>query len=241
MDPVAFTVFSIKVHWYGIAYFTSFLIVNYLTIRRLSYIYSAKHIEKALSFAFLGMIIGGRLGYIMLYEPSKLLNVMEAIAIWNGGMAAYGGFIGGISFLYFKSKLYKIKIIDMLNTLACYMPIALFFGRVANWINNEIPGKVLYDNAQNIIFHHPVILYSILFEGVILYFLINFKNNLRLNSITESNLFFISYGVIRLVLDYFRAVESSMFYCLTYGQVFSIMMIIFAVIMHHYKSKLSTD
>lgn len=218
MNPIAFSVFSLNITWYGISYFVSFIIINFLVVRKLSYKYSKKSIEEIISFAFLGMIVGGRLGYLVLYAPENLFRI-EAISIWNGGMAAYGGFIGGAIFLYLKARLRKVAIRDLLDSIALYLPIGLFFGRIANYINDEIPGRVLFG------VEHPVILYSIFFEGIFLYLLINFKNYFtKLQIISESALFLISYGSLRLLLDFFRMTESAMLFSFTYGQVFGVIM-----------------
>ncbi|QEK38086.1 prolipoprotein diacylglyceryl transferase [Candidatus Cytomitobacter indipagum] len=225
MNPIAFSIFSFDITWYGISYFISFVSINHFTVRKLSSKYPEKQIEQIMSFSFFGMIVGGRLGYVILYDFQNLLNFKEIIAVWNGGMAAYGGFIGGITFLYIRSKILKVKINDILNAISLYIPIALFFGRIANHINNEIPGRELFG------MYHHVILYSIFLEGMFLFILINFKNYFSiLQKISESNLFFISYGSIRIFLDFFRATESSMFYYFTYGQLFGSIMIVIGLL-----------
>ncbi len=220
MNPVAFEIFNISIRWYGLAYLFSFFIIDFLIKKKLSDIYDVKIIDKIISFTFLGMIIGGRIGYMIIYDTHNILNFIEIISIWNGGMAAYGGFIGGIIFLYFKCKEMKVEFNDFLDSIANYIPVALFLGRIANLINDEIPGRVLFG------YEHPVIIYSILFEGVFLFIFLHFKNKTVFSKISHSNLFFIFYGLIRLILDCFRDTESSMFFNMTYSQLFAILSIL---------------
>ncbi len=235
MDSTAFTIFNFSVQWYGLAYFFSFLIINFYLKQSLSSKYSANIVDKITNFTFLGMIIGGRVGYVVAYDTNNLLNFSELIAVWNGGMAAYGGFIGGFIFLYIKCKIEKVNFHNFLNNIASFLPIALFLGRIANLINDEIPGKVIFQ------YRHPVILYSILFEGIFLFFLLKYKSKVKLLAqLSTSSLFMIFYGLIRFILDFFRETETSMLLNMTYGQIFGLGMILIGFLLH-YKSRLLSE
>ena len=174
-------------------------------------------LENIMSNVFLSVIIGGRLGYVILYQET--CSVYDAIAIWNGGMAAYGGFIAGFVTLYFQTKRYKMDLILFLNTLVLYLPIGLFFGRLANLINGEIQGKMLTAT-----FRHPIAIYNMFAEGIVIFILMWL--NRKYSFMSMLSMFLMSYGFSRLIIDNFREVESAMCGVLTYGQVMGIILIL---------------
>ena len=185
-DPVAFSVFSFEIRWYSLAYIFGILIGWYLSKK---YFIDNEKVKETfddyITYVILGIIIGGRLGYVIFYDLSYFLdNPIEILQIWNGGMSFHGGLLGVIlsSIIFAKSK--KIEVFEYLDVIAIVTPIGLFFGRIANFINSELYGKstevfwsVKFLKVDNIN-RHPSQLYEAFLEGIILFIiLIYFKGD----------------------------------------------------------------
>ena len=234
-DPVAFQIFSFEIRWYSLAYIFGII---------LGWIYCKKNLIKdkkllnlfddLITYLIIGIILGGRLGYIIFYNLEYYLdNFFEILMIWNGGMSFHGGLIGVILATAIFSKKHKINSYIFLDLIALVAPIGLFLGRIANFINSELYGRetdvfwsvkfVAIDNISR----HPSQIYEAIFEGLILFFLLNHfaKKDSFKNPGLISSMFLIFYSFFRFILEFFRAPDYQigyLIYQLTLGQFISI-------------------
>ena len=243
-DPVAFSVFSFEIRWYSLAYIFGILIGWYLSKK---YFIDNEKVKETfddyITYIILGIIVGGRLGYVIFYDLSYFLdNPIEILQIWNGGMSFHGGLLGVIlsSIIFAKSK--KIEVFEYLDVIAIVTPIGLFFGRIANFINSELYGKstevfwsVKFLKVDNIS-RHPSQLYEAFLEGIILFFiLIYFKRNKKNTSHGFlSGSFLIFYSIFRFISEFFRVPDPQIGYLvlnLTLGQLISFVFLLFGLIL----------
>jgi phosphatidylglycerol:prolipoprotein diacylglycerol transferase len=234
-DPVAFQIFSFEIRWYSLAYIFGIIF---------GWLYCKKNLIKdkklfnlfddLITYLIIGIILGGRLGYIIFYNLEYYLdNFSEILMIWNGGMSFHGGLIGVILATVIFSKKHKINSYIFLDLIALVAPIGLFLGRIANFINSELYGRetdvfwsvkfVAIDNISR----HPSQIYEAIFEGLILFFLLNHfaKKDSFKNPGLISSMFLIFYSFFRFILEFFRAPDYQigyLIYQLTLGQFISI-------------------
>ena len=231
-DPVALTVFSLEIRWYSLAYISGILfglliLKNFLNKEKQKF----ENIEDLLTYIILGIILGGRLGYVIFYNFEYYSNnIFEIIMIWKGGMSFHGGLIGVILATIFFCKKNKYNPYIFLDLISLVSPIGIFFGRIANYLNSELYGKVTdvpwavtfinIDNSPR----HPSQLYEASLEGVLLFLiLITLVNNNFLEKRGFiSSLFLILYSTFRFFIEFFREPDSQIGYLifnLTMGQI----------------------
>ena len=201
---------------------------------------------------FLGIIIGGRLGYVFFYNLEfYFYNPFEILKIWNGGMSFHGAMVGIIiSIGWFSSKNNK-SFFDLTDIICLVSPIGIFFGRIANFINGELYGKVT-DHTFGIIFprggelpRHPSQLYEAFFEGLILFIILNclfFFTNLKSKSGIISSLFLILYGIFRFSIETLREPDAHiglLWNLLSMGQLLCVPMIASGIVLLVYVKKLN--
>ena len=234
-DPVAFQIFSFEIRWYSLAYIFG-IIFGWLYCKK-NLIKDKKLLnlfDDLITYLIIGIILGGRLGYIIFYNLEYYLdNFFEILMIWNGGMSFHGGLIGVILATAIFSKKHKINSYIFLDLIALVSPIGLFLGRIANFINSELYGRetdvfwsvkfVAIDNISR----HPSQIYEAIFEGLILFFLLNHfaKKDSFKNPGLISSMFLIFYSFFRFILEFFRAPDYQigyLIYQLTLGQFISI-------------------
>ncbi len=234
-DPIAFQVFSFEIRWYSLAYV--FGIIFGWTYCKKKLIKDQKLLnlfDDLITYLIIGIIVGGRLGYVIFYNLEYYLkNSSEILMIWNGGMSFHGGLIGIIFVTVIFGKKHKIDSYILLDLIALVAPIGIFLGRIANFINSELYGRetdiiwsvkfVAIDNVSR----HPSQIYEAIFEGLVLFFVLNYfakKDNFNKPGLI-SCLFIILYSLFRFILEFFRAPDAQVGYLvfqLTLGQVFSI-------------------
>ena len=244
-DPIAFQVFSLEIRWYSLAYIFGIIF---------GWIYCKKKLIKDeklfnlfndfLTYVIIGIIVGGRLGYVLIYNLEYYLNnFSEIFMIWNGGMSFHGGLIGIVLASLIFSKKKKIDPFYFLDKIALVAPIGIFLGRIANFINSELYGKatdilwsVKFVTIDNI-FRHPSQLYEAIFEGLILFLLLNYFNNKenfkKIGLI--SSMFLILYSSFRFALEFFREPDTQIGYLifqLTLGQIISIIFVIIGTLLY---------
>ena len=234
-DPVAFQIFSFEIRWYSLAYIFG-IIFGWLYCKK-KLIKDEKLLnlfDDLITYLIIGIILGGRLGYVIFYNLEYYLdNFFEILMIWNGGMSFHGGLIGVILATIIFSKKHKINSYIFLDLIALVAPIGLFLGRIANFINSELYGRetdifwsvkfVVIDNISR----HPSQIYEAIFEGLILFFLLNHfaKKDSFKNPGLISSMFLIFYSFFRFILEFFRAPDYQigyLIYQLTLGQFISI-------------------
>jgi phosphatidylglycerol---prolipoprotein diacylglyceryl transferase len=248
LDPVAFQIFSLEIRWYSIAYIAGI---------SLGWLYCRKEIIKDknllnlfddfITYLILGVILGGRLGYVLFYNLKFYLeNPIEIFMIWNGGMSFHGGLIGVIFAAQLFSQRNKINKFIFLDLVALSAPIGIFFGRIANFINSELYGRptdlpwsvkfTLIDNISR----HPSQLYEAILEGIVLFFVLKYfvKKEFLKKPGQISALFLIFYSLFRFIAEFFRTPDLQIGYFIlnfTIGQFISIIFLIFGVILFIYK------
>ena len=234
-DPVLIDFGFLQIRWYSISYILGILLgwayASKLIRKTAKDKYSVDNITKTqlddlIIYLILGIIIGGRLGYIILYNFQYYSqNIIEIFKIWEGGMSFHGGLLGVvISILVFSNK-NKLNFFKFSDIVSCVAPIGIFLGRIANFINGELYGKisnlpwaVIFPNGGSVS-RHPSQIYEALLEGVLLFILINFlalKKNLLIKTGYISGLFLILYSILRIFSEIFREPESHIGYIFNY-------------------------
>ena len=179
IDPVIVSFGVIQIRWYGIAYVLGFLLGIYL-IKQINQGYQKriknKQIDDFFIWSVIGVILGGRIGYVLFYQTATILtDPINILFIWKGGMSFHGGLIGIIISIFLFSKKYSIDFFQLSDLVSSVAPIGLFFGRLANFINVELYGRVtdfplamIYPSIDQAP-RHPSQLYEAFFEGVLLF------------------------------------------------------------------------
>ena len=219
LDPVLFDFGFLAIRWYSLAYIFGILIGWWygkkIILKRFQNVgnkFNLKEFDDLITYLIISIIIGGRLGYVLFYNPQYFTsNPLEIIKVWEGGMSFHGALIGIIIGTYFFSVAKKIQTLFLLDIVACVAPIGIFFGRIANFINGELVGKasniywsVIFPKVD-MIPRHPSQLYEAFLEGLILFILINIvilKKNYKTGMC--SYYFLIFYGVLRIFSEFFR-------------------------------------
>ena len=179
-----------------------------------------KEFDDLITYIIISIIIGGRLGYVIFYNLNYYIsNPIDVFKVWEGGMSFHGALIGIIIGTYLFSLKKNIPVLFFLDVIACVSPIGIFLGRIANFINGELIGKVTTVNwsvifpAVDSLSRHPSQLYEALLEGVVLFFILNkiiFKEVYKMG--TCSYLFLIYYGVFRIISEFFREPDAQLGY-----------------------------
>ena len=241
-DPVAFSLFAFEVRWYSLSYIFGILFGWFYCKRFLikDKIVSTLF-DDLLTYLIIGIIIGGRLGYILFYNLKYYLdNLVEIFFIWEGGMSFHGGLIGIFVATYIFSKKNEINKYIYLDLISISAPIGIFFGRIANFINGELIGKatnanwgVIFSKTDNIP-RHPSQLYECILEGIILFILMNlifFRKKYKTGTASFAFLFF--YGLFRFISEFFREPDIQVGYLigsLSMGMLLSLIMIFISVV-----------
>lgn len=242
INPVAVDLGIIKIRWYALSYIVGillswFLILKIIKIKKIDL--NSKEISDLVSNCMIGIIIGGRLGYVFFYNPEYYSNnLLEIFKIWNGGMSFHGGFIGVIFAVIYSSKLFKIPILTFADLIAIVAPVGLFFGRLANFINGELFGRttnhsfgIIFPNGGDVP-RHPSQLYEAFFEGIVLFIILwvmmHIFDLLKKPGIITS-LFIFLYGVFRFFIEFFREPDQHiglLYFEFSMGQILSLPMIL---------------
>jgi phosphatidylglycerol:prolipoprotein diacylglycerol transferase len=244
IDPVIFKISSaMSLNWYGLSYLAGVMFVMWQS-ERMSQKFKTGFPENVYkNFMFWGMVaivIGARLGDVLFYNfDYYMYRPLEIFATWKGGMSFHGGAIGVIVTAIFYTRYYKVKFFSFMDLITVNLPIALMFGRFANFINGELYGRAT-DVAWAIPFpkggnipRHPSQLYEAFFEGIVLYVILRmiYKHLHKVPGVTGS-FFLIGYGLARFFVEYFREAETLSWIqsnCLSGGQILSLPMIIIGI------------
>ena len=233
-DPVFVDLGLFQIRWYSIAYIIGIILSWIYSIKVIKQMarnhnfskIKQKNFDDLIIYLIIGIVIGGRLGYVIFYNfeyYSK--NFFEIFKLWEGGMSFHGGLIGVIIVTIIFSKIQRINFFYFTDIISCVAPIGLFLGRVANFINGELYGKistlpwaVVFPNGGNIS-RHPSQIYEAFLEGILLFFLINFfglKKKLLLKAGYVSGLFLIFYSIARIIGENFREPDVHLGYFFNY-------------------------
>jgi phosphatidylglycerol:prolipoprotein diacylglycerol transferase len=255
LDPVLFDFGFIAIKWYSLAYVAGILIGWWLgkkiivkKFQNESQKFDLKEFDDLITYLIISIIVGGRVGYVIFYNPRYFIsNPLDIIKIWEGGMSFHGALIGVIAGTLLFSIKRNISSFFLLDVIACVSPIGIFFGRIANFINGELIGKVtnvpwsVIFPAIDMLPRHPSQLYEAFLEGVVLFFILNIfmiRNNYKTG--TCSFLFLIFYGFFRIISELFREpdIHIGYFYNLfSMGTLLSFLMILIGVIIFIYSRR----
>ena len=249
-DPVAFQIFSFEIRWYSLAYIIGILLGWVLSkkifIKNLEI---NKKFDDYISYLIIGIIVGGRLGYIVFYNFNYYLNnILDIFKIWEGGMSFHGGLIGVICASIIFAKKNKQDYFLYTDVVALAAPIGIFFGRLANFVNSELYGSptevswaVTFVQVDNLS-RHPSQLYEAVLEGIILFLILIYfrkKNYLEKPGLISA-LFLILYSIFRFILEFFRVPDEQLGYLilsLSMGQIISLIFVIFGIILFYVKNE----
>ena len=243
LNPVLFDFGLLTIRWYSLAYIFGILIGWWLGKKFISHIlkntnlkFNLSDFDDLITYLIISIIIGGRLGYVIFYNLEYYISSpLDILKVWEGGMSFHGALIGIIIGTYLFSSKKNIPVFFFLDVIACVSPIGIFLGRIANFINGELIGKVT-TVSWSVIFptvdslsRHPSQLYEALLEGVVLFFILNkiiFKKVYKMG--TCSYLFLIYYGVFRIISEFFREPDVQLGYIFnlfSMGTILSLFMI----------------
>ncbi len=250
-DPIAIHLGSFGIHWYGLMYLTGFLAflalgkwqINHRPWHR----WNVAMLDDALFFGALGVIIGGRLGYVLFYQLDYFLeHPTEIFAVWQGGMSFHGGFLGVLAAMWLFSRKYQMSWLKIMDFVALLVPIGLGAGRMGNFINGELWGRVTNSDYGMVfprvddLLRHPSQLYEFALEGVLLFVILWVYASKPRATGTVSALFLIGYGSFRFLAEFTREPDDylgllSMGFSM--GQWLSLPMIVIGVVMMYICSK----
>jgi phosphatidylglycerol:prolipoprotein diacylglycerol transferase len=238
IDPVALSLGPLQIHWYGMMYLLGFVFAWRLGRYRATHAgWTATEVEDMLFYGALGVIIGGRFGYVLFYDLASYIQTPSNIyRVWQGGMSFHGGLIGVlVAFWWFSRKTQKTYF-EISDFIAPLVPLGLFFGRIGNFINGELWGKVS-DVPWAMVFptggplaRHPSQLYEAVLEGAVLFTLLWLYSAKPRPVGAVSGLFLIGYGIFRFMIEFVRVPDQQYGYFwadwLTMGQILSLPMVI---------------
>jgi len=247
IDPVAIRLGPLAIRWYALAYIAGLLggwwYARWLS-RRTPYAMTPVQVDDLLMWATLGVVLGGRIGYVLFYKPAYFLShPADILAVWQGGMSFHGGLLGVILAIVLFSRRNGLSIPAVGDVVACVVPIGLFFGRLANFINGELFGRAAPDFPYAMVFpnggpipRHPSQLYEAALEGLVLFVVLHLL--WRIESVRQRpgvliGLFLAGYGLARITAEFFREPDAHLGYLwagATMGQLLSIPMVIAGLI-----------
>lgn len=233
IDPVFFEVGPFSVRWYGLAYIAGFLVATWVFARlnrRWVVGLTSDDILTALLYCVIGVIVGGRLGYVIAYGAGGYWqDPLAAFAIWDGGMSWHGGFVGIIVAGLLLSRRLGVEFLTLADMAAVGAPVGFFFGRIANFINNELWGRVtdvswaMVPPGQTVA-RHPSQLYEALLEGLVMFLVLLYLSRRRRGPGFFLGMFMALYGVFRFAVEFVREPDVQLGYLLgwmTMGQLLS--------------------
>ena len=247
IDPVAIALGPVKIRWYGISYVVGILGAWWLLNRRADLqpgVWTRDQVGDLVFYCALGLLIGGRLGEVLFYNPGYYFsNLLAILRIWEGGMSFHGGLIGGLAGAGVFARHTGKAFFAVSDFLAPVVPVGLACGRVANFINGELWGTasnvpwamIFPDPRAEGIPRHPSQLYEALLEGVLLFVILWWYSSRPRPAMATTGLFFALYGVARIAVEFVREPDAHIGYLaggwVTLGQVLSLPMVILGTIM----------
>ena len=249
-DPVAIEIFSFEIRWYSLAYIVG--ILSGWFVAKKIFIKNEdinKKFDDYITYLIIGIILGGRIGYVLFYNLEYYLNnLIDIFKIWEGGMSFHGGLIGIIIASIIFGKRNNQNPFLYMDIVALVAPIGIFFGRFANFVNSElygiptdVPWGVIFVKIDNFT-RHPSQLYEAILEGIILFLILLYfrKKNFLERPGLISSLFLIFYSVFRFIIEFFRVPDEQLGYVmfnLSMGQIISLILILLGLILFYFKNE----
>jgi phosphatidylglycerol:prolipoprotein diacylglycerol transferase len=239
IDPVAFSIGPLAVRWYGLMYLAGFAAAWWLGVSRIKRKrapVTRMQFDEMIFYALLGVILGGRLGYVLFYKPAEYLaSPLKILAIWEGGMSFHGGLLGVLLAMWILARRYRIHYLDLMDFVAPLCPLGLATGRLANFINGELWGRAT-DLPWGMVFRgagpeprHPSQLYQFALEGLALFVVLWWFSSKPRARGAVSGLFLLGYGAFRFLAEFAREPDPFLGYLalgLTMGQWLCLPMIV---------------
>jgi phosphatidylglycerol:prolipoprotein diacylglycerol transferase len=250
LDPVLFDFGFLTIRWYSLAYIFGILIGWWMgkqiiikKLKNIDFKFNIKEFDDLITYLIVSILIGGRVGYVLFYNLGYYVsNPFNIFKIWEGGMSFHGALIGIVIGSYLFAAKKKVPLLFLLDIIACVSPIGIFFGRIANFINGELVGKIT-NVYWGVIFpqvdsfsRHPSQLYEAFLEGVTLFIIMNLiilKGNYKIG--TCSSMFLIIYGFFRIFSEIFREPDVQIGYvfnALSMGTILSALMVFSGIIIY---------
>ena len=249
-DPVAFQILSLEIRWYSLAYIFG-IIIGWSLCKKI-FIKNSDISEKFddyITYLIIGIILGGRLGYVVLYNFDYYShNILDIFKIWQGGMSFHGGLLGIILSSIIFAKKNNQDPFEYMDLVSLVAPIGIFFGRLANFINSELYGKttevlwsVTFTKVDNLP-RHPSQLYEAVLEGAVLFLILIYfrKKNYLTKPGLISGLFLIFYSIFRFFVEFFRVPDEQLSYLilnLSMGQIISLIFVTIGTILFYIKNE----
>ncbi len=244
MDPVAVAIGPLSIHWYGLMYLLAFASAWGLASRRAGFDYTPvnrKQVDDLIFYGAIGVVLGGRFGYVMFYNFDKfLLDPLWLFKVWEGGMSFHGGFLGVIVAMALYSRKLRVSVGSLFDFIAPIVPLGLGFGRIGNFIGQElwgrqadpatVPWAMIFPADPLGVARHPSQLYQALMEGLLLFIIVYVFSRKPRPAWSVSGVFMLGYGCFRFIAEFYRQPDSHIgfdaFGWLTRGQLLSLPMIV---------------
>lgn len=251
-NPIALQLGPLAIHWYGLMYLLGFALVWLLgnvRIRQGNAPVNKHGLEDLIFYCVAGVVVGGRLGYVLFYKPEYYLShPVEILYIWQGGMAFHGGLLGVLAAIALYARKINNHFFVVSDFLAPLIPLGLAAGRLGNFINGELWGRattlpwgMIFPQAQDDgILRHPSQLYQMALEGIVLFVILWWFSSRKRPMGQTSGLFLIGYGTFRFVVEFTREPDSFLGLLtagLSMGQILSIPMIIVGAIIYRFANR----
>ena len=247
-DPVAIDILSFEIRWYSLAYIVGILLGWYLAKKTFIESEIKDKFDDYMTYVIIGLILGGRLGYVVIYNLYYYLdNFLDIFKIWHGGMSFHGAVIGIITASIIFSKKHNDNAFNYLDVIAIVSPIGIFFGRIANFINSElygletsVPWAVQFMQIDNL-YRHPSQIYEAILEGIFLFLILVYfwsKDYVKTPG-KLSALFLIFYSIFRFLIEYFREPDEQLGYLFlnhTMGHLLSFLFLIIGLSLYFLKN-----
>ncbi len=236
IDPVAFSIGPLTVHWYGLMYLLAFVTAWFIGVQSAKRAWSplkVKQVEDLVFYAALGVVIGGRLGYVFFYNFDAFLDdPLWLFRVWEGGMAFHGGLLGVVIALAIYSKKIDQPFFKVMDFVAPLVPPGLFFGRIGNFIGQElwgrasdVPWAMVFPKDPDQIARHPSQLYEAFLEGIVIFIVLYWYSRKPRPTGSVCALFVLLYGLFRFSVEFFREpdahIQFDLFDWVTRGQILS--------------------
>ncbi|WP_434986568.1 prolipoprotein diacylglyceryl transferase [Vreelandella zhaodongensis] len=238
IDPVAIAIGPLVIHWYGLMYLIGFLAAWLLGRQRADYLgLNKKDIGDLIFYGAIGVVVGGRLGYALFYGMEQwLANPFWILQVWDGGMSFHGGLLGVVAAAVIFARKKRLAFLDVADFIAPLVPIGLGAGRLGNFINQELPGRVS-DAPWALVFpglgpepRHPSALYELFLEGLVLFVVLWWLSSNPVRRGFISGVFLLGYGVFRFAVEFVRLPDAHLgfiaFGWVTMGHLLTLPMIL---------------